>query len=130
MTNDYDCSILGQHLEFPPDKEEILVTGTGEGASVGGDGDGGEPLRPLGSPMERRQYSSVYTTSSGSDSLNSRHHSYETLNMSDILTSVPHRPAPKPPGISTISPQAPPLVCSKIEMFSIKESISFSLKAL
>ena len=47
MTNDYDCSILGQHLEFPPDKEEILVTGTGEGASGVGDGDGGEPLRPL-----------------------------------------------------------------------------------
>ena len=42
------------------------------------------------------------------DSVISRHHSYETLNMSDILTSVPHRPAPKPPGQYYLSPLISP----------------------
>ena len=107
------------------------MAGAGADDDGGGGGGGGEPVRPLSSPVERRQYSSVYTTSSGSDSLTSRHHSYETLNMSDILTSVPHRPAPKPPGeYKIVSLPAPPIICSNIEMFSIKESISFSLKAL
>ena len=89
-------SPAGQALEFPPDKDEISVTG------------------------ERRQYSSVYTTSSGSDSVISRHHSYETLNMSDTggdvatastplatghqqtsttLPRLPHRPAPPIPSL-------------------------------
>lgn len=77
-----DSGSAGPTGDFPPDKDETAVTEEQE-----------EPELPVSSPVGRRQYSET-----SEESLASRHHSYETLNMSEIITSIPHRPAPKPPG--------------------------------